>query len=90
MSELTKNPELYVVGFFELLALTDFDYTTASRRQLFDNCLMTVIGEGVLAEIADAYGNYGMRTTSGVKTRGCNRDEPLAQALHLPRKVYCW
>lgn len=77
--------------FLELFALNELDYTVASRGDLYHMCKLTVAAESIFAELFDAYGSASLRTASDIATVGCNRDEPLAQALHLPRAAtYHW
>lgn len=88
---LLEDPDLYAVTFLELFALDDFDFTSATRKELFENCITDVIAESVLAELTNSYDSYGLTTKTGMEVKGCNTDEPLSQAIHLPRAAtYCW
>lgn len=91
-SALLEDPSKYCVAFLEAWTLEDFEFLTASRRELSDACILTVIAEAVMAELFDTYARSSSLTTpSGIAVSGANRDDPLTQALHLPaHATYHW
>lgn len=58
-SKLLDDPELYAVTFVELFVLDGLDFTSASRKQLYENCITTVIVKSIPAVLTDAYKYYG-------------------------------
>lgn len=72
---LLEDPSKYCVAFLEAWMVEDFDYLTASRRELFDTYSRS----------------SSLATSSGIGVSGATSDDPLTQGFHLPAfATYHW
>lgn len=79
---LHQSPDLYVIAFFELYTVEDFDWLNAEPEDIGEVVKTCVVAESLFADLFLAYSKQ--ETEEGVWI-GTNSVDPLAQALHLPK-----